>query len=163
MLIGPRRQGDLFPDHRLRADIEAKKLAATVETPYVIASISKWLTSTALLKLAEGAGSIWTRRSRPICLTTASTYRGQGQAAPPDDQRQRDPERLYDLDQGSSGSDLFKKPMTTAEAVRLWCSGDLTFEPGTEVRLRPDQLGDHHRDHRDGDRQGLCRRHVRDW
>ena len=34
------------------ADIEAKA-PTTLDTPYVIASISKWLTSTALLKLAE--------------------------------------------------------------------------------------------------------------
>jgi CubicO group peptidase (beta-lactamase class C family) len=27
--------------------------------------------------------------------------------------------------------DLFKKTFTTAEAVKLWCSGDLAFEPGT--------------------------------
>lgn len=113
------------------ADIEART-PATLDTPYVIASISKWLTSTAILKLVE-AGKL--DLDAPIG-TWLPDYRADTGAKV----------RLRHLMTNISGipngfatwtkanpdADLFKKPMTTAEAVKLWCSGDLAFEPGTK-------------------------------
>jgi CubicO group peptidase (beta-lactamase class C family) len=113
------------------ADIEAKR-PATLDTPYAIASISKWLTSAAILKLVE-AGKL--DLDAPIS-TWLPDYRADTGAKV----------RLRHLMTNISGipngfatwtkanpdPDLFKKPMTTAEAVKLWCSGDLVFEPGTK-------------------------------
>jgi CubicO group peptidase (beta-lactamase class C family) len=113
------------------ADIEAKR-PASLDTPYVIASISKWLTSTAVLKLVE-AGKL--DLDAPITRWLPD-YRADTGAKV----------TLRHLLTNTSGvpngfatwtnanpdPDLFKKTFTTAEAVKLWCSGDLAFEPGTK-------------------------------
>jgi len=112
------------------ADIETRK-PATLDTPYGVASISKWLTSTALLKLEE-AGKL--DLDAPIS-TYLPDYRADTGAKV----------KLRHLTSNISGipngfatwtkanpdPDLFKRSFTTAEAVKLWCSGDLIFEPGT--------------------------------
>jgi len=113
------------------ADIEARR-PATLDTPYAIASISKWLTSTAILKLVE-AGKL--DLDAPIS-TWLPDYRADTGAKV----------RLRHLMTNISGipngfatwtkanpdPDLFKKTFTTGQAVTLWCSGDLIFEPGTK-------------------------------
>lgn len=112
-------------------DIEAKT-PTTLDTPYVIASISKWLTATAVMKLVE-AGKL--DLDAPIS-TWLPDYRADTGAKV----------KLRHLLTNVSGvpngfatwtkahpdPDLFKKSFTTAEAVKLWCSGDLAFEPGTK-------------------------------
>jgi CubicO group peptidase (beta-lactamase class C family) len=113
------------------ADIEART-PATPDTPYVIASISKWLTSTALLKLTE-AGKL--DLDAPI-----STYLPDYRADTGAKVRLRHlmtnisgvPNGFATWTKANPDPDLFKKTFTTAEAVRLWCSGDLVFEPGTK-------------------------------
>lgn len=112
------------------ADIEAKT-PATLETPYVIASISKWLTSTAILKLTE-AGKL--DLDAPI-----STYLPDYRADTGAKVKLRHlmtnisgvPNGFATWTKANPDPDLFKKTFTTAEAVKLWCSGDLAFEPGT--------------------------------
>jgi CubicO group peptidase (beta-lactamase class C family) len=111
------------------ANIEAKKPAA-LGTPYVIASISKWLTSIGLLRLAE-AGNL--DLDAPI-NRYLSDYRADIGAKV----------TLRHLMTNISGvpngfsvaakadPDIFKKTFTTDQAVKLWCSGDLAFEPGTK-------------------------------
>lgn len=113
------------------ADIEAKT-PATLETPYVIASISKWLTSTAILKLAE-AGKL--DLDAPI-----STYLPDYRADTGAKVKLRHlmtnisgvPNGFATWTKANPDPDLFKKSFTTAQAVKLWCSGDLAFEPGTK-------------------------------
>lgn len=113
------------------ADIEARK-PATLDTPYVIASISKWLTSTALLKLVE-AGRL--DLDAPI-----STYLADYRADTGAKVKLRHlmtnvsgvPNGFSAWTKANPDPDLFKRSFTTAEAVKLWCSGDLAFEPGTK-------------------------------
>lgn len=113
------------------ADIEAKTPAA-LNTPYVIASISKWLTSTAILKLAE-AGKL--DLDAPI-----STYLPDYRADTGAKVKLRHlmtnisgvPNGFATWTKANPDPDLFKKSFTTAQAVKLWCSGDLAFEPGTK-------------------------------
>ena len=113
------------------ADIEAKK-PTTLDTPYVIASISKWLTSTAILKLVE-AGKL--DLDAPI-----STYLPDYRADTGGKVKLRQlmtnisgvPNGFSTWTKANPDPDLFKKSFTTAEAVKLWCSGDLAFEPGTK-------------------------------
>jgi len=113
------------------ADIEARK-PATRDTPYGVASISKWLTSTAVLKLVE-AGKL--DLDAPISRYLPDYRPDTGAKV-----------KLRHLLNNISGvpngfatwttanpdPDLFKKTFTTAEAVKLWCSGDLVFEPGAK-------------------------------
>lgn len=114
------------------AEIEVGR-AASLETPYAIASISKWLTSTALLRLAQ-AGKL--DLDAPITRYLAD-YRADTGAKV----------SLRRLISNTSGipngfiaaakadpgllQAAISKGMGTAEAVKLWCSGDLAFEPGT--------------------------------
>lgn len=113
------------------ADIEARK-PATLDTPYGIASISKWLTSNALLKLEE-AGKL--DLDAPI-----STYLPDYRADTGAKVKLRHlatnisgvPNGFATWTKANPDPDLFSKTFTTAEAVRLWCSGDLIFEPGTK-------------------------------
>jgi len=113
------------------ADIEAKT-PATRDTPYVIASISKWLTSTALLKLAE-AGKL--NLDAPIS-TYLPDYRPDTGAKVKLRHLMTNvsgvPNGFATWTKANPDPDLFKKPMTTEQAVKLWCSGDLAFEPGTK-------------------------------
>lgn len=113
------------------ADIEART-PTTLETPYVIASISKWLTSTGLLKLAE-AGKL--DLDAPIS-TYLSDYRADtgGKVKPRHLMTNVSgvPNGFSTWTKAHPDPDLFKKTFTTAEAVKLWCSGDLAFEPGTK-------------------------------
>ncbi|RRN65493.1 serine hydrolase [Caulobacter sp. 602-1] len=112
------------------AEIEARKPAA-LDTPYVIASISKWLTSTALLKLVE-AGKL--DLDAPI-----STWLPDYRADTGTKVKLRHlmtnisgvPNGFATWTKANPDPDLFQKTFTTAEAVKLWCSGDLIFEPGT--------------------------------
>ena len=109
------------------ADIEAGK-PATVDTVYGIASISKWLTSTTILKLAE-AGKL--SLDAPI-TTYLSDYRADTGARI----------TLRRLLSNSSGvpngfmaaakadPGVLTRELPAAEAVRRYCQGDLAFEPG---------------------------------
>jgi len=113
------------------ADIEAKK-PTTLDTPYVIASISKWLTSTGILKLVE-AGKL--DLDAPI-----STYLPDYRADTGAKVKVRHlltnisgiPNGFATWTKANPDPDLFKKSFTTGEAVKLWCSGNLAFEPGTK-------------------------------
>lgn len=113
------------------ADIEAKK-PATLDTPYVIASISKWLTSTAILKL--------TQSGKLDLDATISTYLPEYRADTGAKVKLRHlmtnisgiPNGFATSTKANPDPDLFKKSFTTAQAVGLWCSGDLAFEPGTK-------------------------------
>ncbi|WP_291870203.1 serine hydrolase domain-containing protein [Caulobacter sp.] len=113
------------------ADIEAKR-ATTLDTPYAIASISKWLTSTALLKLVE-AGKL--DLDAPI-TTYLPGYRadtgGKVKLRHLMTNVSGIPNGFITWTRANPDPDLFKKPMTTDQAVTLWCSGDLAFEPGTK-------------------------------
>ena len=113
------------------ADIEAKT-PATLATPYVIASISKWLTSTALLKLVE-AGKLDLDAPIPTWLPD---YRadtgGKVKLRHLMTNISGVPNGFSTWTKANPDPDLFKKAFTTAEAVKLWCSGDLAFEPGTK-------------------------------
>jgi D-alanyl-D-alanine carboxypeptidase len=109
------------------ADIEAGK-PATIDTVYAIASISKWLTTTTVLKLVE-AGKL--SLDAPI-TTWLPDYRADTGAKV----------TLRRLLSNSSGvpngfaaaaklqPDLPTVKMSTAEAVKRFCEGDLIFEPG---------------------------------
>jgi CubicO group peptidase (beta-lactamase class C family) len=113
------------------ADIEAKT-PATLDTPYVIASISKWLTSTALLKLAE-AGKV--DLDAPITRYLPD-YRADTGAKVKLRHLMTNisgvPNGFAAWTKANPDPDLFNKSFTTAEAVKLWCSGDLAFEPRTK-------------------------------
>jgi CubicO group peptidase (beta-lactamase class C family) len=113
------------------ADIEAKKPTA-VGTPFVIASISKWLTSIGLLRLAE-AGKL--DLDAPI-LRYLPDYRADTGAKVTLRHLMSNisgvPNGFATWSKANPDPDLFKRAMTTAEAVKLWCSGDLAFEPGTK-------------------------------
>lgn len=111
------------------AEIEARKPAA-LDTPYVIASISKWLTSTALLKLVE-AGKL--DLDAPIS-TWLPDYRADTGAKVKLRHLMTNisgvPNGFATWTKANPDPDLFQKTFTTAEAVKLWCSGDLIFERG---------------------------------
>lgn len=113
------------------ADIEAKR-PATLDTPYLIASISKWLTSIALLCLAE-AGKL--DLDAPI-IRWLPDYRADTGAKVTLRQLMSNisgvPNGFTPWTKANPDPDLFTKTFTTAQAVRLWCSGDLIFEPGTK-------------------------------
>lgn len=116
------------------ADIEQKR-AAALTTPYPIASISKWLTSIALLKLQE-AGHI--DLSAPITRYLKSYRADSG-----------DKVRLQHLMTNISGipngfaatykadPKAMELEMSTSEAVQRYCSGDLKFTPGTAFDYTP--------------------------
>ncbi len=112
------------------ADIEAKKPAA-LDTPYVIASISKWLTSIGLLRLAE-AGKL--DLDAPI-TRYLTDYRADTGAKVTLRHLMTNisgvPNGFATWTKANPDPDLFKKTFTTAQAMKLWCSGDLAFEPGT--------------------------------
>jgi CubicO group peptidase (beta-lactamase class C family) len=111
-------------------DIEART-PTTLDTPYVIASISKWLTSTAVLKLVE-AGRL--DLDAPI-TTWLPDYRADTGAKVKLRHLLTNvsgvPNGFATWTKANPDPDLFKKAFTTTEAVKLWCSGDLAFEPGT--------------------------------
>ena len=113
------------------ADIEAKR-PASLDTPYLIASISKWLTSIALLRLAE-AGKL--DLDAPI-LRWLPDYRADTGAKVTLRHLMSNisgvPNGFTPWTKANPDPDLFTKPFTTAQAVKLWCSGDLIFEPGTK-------------------------------
>ncbi|MDR7116543.1 serine hydrolase domain-containing protein [Caulobacter sp. BE254] len=109
------------------ADLEAAR-PATVDTVYGIASISKWLTSTTVLKLVE-AGKL--SLDAPI-TTYLVDYRADTGAKV----------TLRRLLSNSSGvpngfiaaaktdPGVLTRDLPAAEAVRRYCQGDLAFEPG---------------------------------
>lgn len=111
------------------ADIEAGR-PATVDTVYAIASMSKWLTAVTVLKLVE-AGKL--SLDAPI-TTWLPDYRADTGAKV----------TLRRLLSNSSGvpngfapaikadPTLFKARLSTAEALKRFCQGDLAFEPGTK-------------------------------
>jgi CubicO group peptidase (beta-lactamase class C family) len=109
------------------ADIEAGR-PATIDTVYAIASISKWLTATTVLKLVEAG-----RLSLDAPITTwLPDYRKDTGAKV----------TLRRLLSNSSGvpngftpaakldPGLMTTDLPTLEAVRRYCEGDLAFEPG---------------------------------
>jgi CubicO group peptidase (beta-lactamase class C family) len=109
------------------ADIEAGR-PATIDTVYAIASMSKWLTAVTVLKLVE-AGKL--SLDAPI-TTWLPDYRADTGAKV----------TLRRLLSNSSGvpngfttaikadPTLFKARLSTAEALKRFCLGDLAFEPG---------------------------------
>jgi Beta-lactamase class C and other penicillin binding proteins len=109
------------------AEIETGR-AATLDTPYAIASISKWLTTMALLRLSE-AGRI--DIDAPI-TRFLPTYRADTGA-------KVSLKRLLSNTSGipngylpalKADPSIATQPISAAEAVTRYCSGDLTFEPG---------------------------------
>ncbi|CAN5384074.1 hypothetical protein BH10PSE4_BH10PSE4_37460 [soil metagenome] len=109
------------------ADIEAAK-PATPDTVYAIASISKWLAAVTVLKLVEAG-----RLSLDAPITTwLPDYRKDTGAKV----------TLRRLLSNSSGvpngfspaakldPDLVNQRLSTGEAVKRFCQGDLIFEPG---------------------------------
>ncbi len=112
-----------------KADIEAGQ-DATPATPYGIGSISKWLTSVTLLRLSD-AGLL--DIDAPIGELLPTYRRDTGARV-----------RLTHLLSNTSGipdgfgprvttdESLWTQPFTTEEAVKAFCSGDLTFEPGSK-------------------------------
>ena len=107
------------------ADIQARR-PTTLDTPYAIASISKWLTAIAVMRLELDLDAPITRylpdyradtgakvTLRRLMTNTSGVPNGFSLAAKTD-------------------PDILKKTISTAEAVRQWCSGDLAFEPGTK-------------------------------
>ena len=109
------------------ADFEAGR-PASVDTVYGVASISKWLTATTVLKLVE-AGKL--SLDAPI-TTWLPDYR-------PDTGGKITLRRL--LSNASGVPNLFspavkldptllKAPLRTSEALKRFCQGDLVFEPG---------------------------------
>lgn len=109
------------------ADIEAAR-PSTINTPYGVASISKWLTAVTVLKLVE-AGKL--SLDAPI-TTYLVDYRADTGARV----------TLRRLLSNSSGvpngftpalkadPSLLTTDMPTLEAVKRFCQGDLAFEPG---------------------------------
>lgn len=116
------------------SDIEASR-ATTLATPYPIASISKWLTSVALLKLQETGG---VDLDAPL-TRYLKTYRADT----------GDKVHLRHLMTNISGipngfaaafkanPDAMKIDISTSEAVQRYCSGDLKFAPGTAFDYTP--------------------------
>lgn len=108
----------------------AAKAPVTTDTVYGIASISKFLTTVTLLKLAE-AGKL--ALDAPIA-TLLPGYRADTGARV----------QLAHLLSNTSGipngfmpelklePDLVTRDIGTAESVRRFCSGDLTFDPGSK-------------------------------
>jgi CubicO group peptidase (beta-lactamase class C family) len=110
------------------ADFEAGK-PASVDTVYGIASISKWLTSTTVLKLVE-AGKLSLDAPITTCL---KDYR-------PDTGAKVTLRRLLSNSSGVPNGftpavkldpSLLTTDLPTLEAVKRFCQGDLAFEPGT--------------------------------
>jgi D-alanyl-D-alanine carboxypeptidase len=111
------------------ADIEAAR-PATLQTPYAIASISKWLTSIAIQCLVE-VGKL--DLDAPITRYLPD-YRADTGAKV----------TLRRLMSNTSGvpnaftaavkadPNLVTSNVSAAEAVKLWAMGDLAFEPGTK-------------------------------
>lgn len=109
------------------ADIEAAK-PATIDTVYGVASISKWLTATTVLKLVE-AGKL--SLDAPI-TTWLPDYR-------PDTGAKVTLRRLLSNSSGVPNGftpaakldpGLLTTDLPTLEAVKRFCQGDLAFEPG---------------------------------
>jgi D-alanyl-D-alanine carboxypeptidase len=108
------------------ANIEDSK-PVTPETPFAVASISKWLTATTILRLVE-QGKL--ELDAPI-VTYLPTYRADTGAKV----------TLRHLLCNASGvpnllipafkadSTLINTPMTTTEVITRFCQGDLAFEP----------------------------------
>lgn len=109
------------------ADIEAGR-KATLDTPYAIASISKWLTVMALLRLQE-AGQI--DIDAPITRYLPAYRADTGNKV-----------SLRRLMSNTSGipngylpavkadPSIAQQKISAADAVTRYCSGDLSFEPG---------------------------------
>lgn len=116
------------------AEIESGR-KASLTTPYSIASISKWLTSVALLKLQE-AGVVDLDAPLTRYLTAYRADTG-------------DKVHLRHLMTNISGipndfatafkanPDAMKIDISTSEAVQRYCSGDLKFAPGTAFDYTP--------------------------
>jgi CubicO group peptidase (beta-lactamase class C family) len=111
------------------ADIAAKR-AASVDTIYAIASISKWLTSVTLLKLIEqGKATLDT----PVAALLPDFRADTGARV-----------KLVHLLSNTSGipngfmaaakldASLLTTDLGTAESVRRFCQDDLAFEPGSK-------------------------------
>lgn len=110
------------------ADVEAGR-RATVGTLYPLASITKWITSVAVLRLVD-QGRLALDGSIADYLTD---YRPDTGARV----------QLKHLLSNSSGipngftplakadPGIWTKPYTTDEAIKAFCSGDLAFEPGS--------------------------------
>lgn len=110
------------------ADIEASR-KTTLETPYAIASISKWMTTTALFRLSE-AGHI--DIDAPITRYLPGYRADTGSKV-----------SLRRLLSNTSGipngftpaikadPTIMQTPMRAVEAVSRFCSGDLAFAPGS--------------------------------
>jgi CubicO group peptidase (beta-lactamase class C family) len=109
------------------ADIEAGR-PATVETTYAIASISKWLTATTVLKLVDqGKLSL----DAPI-TAYLPTYRADTGAKLTLRRLLSNASGVPNLFLPAAKLDptLTKTPVSTEEALKRFCQGDLLFEPG---------------------------------
>lgn len=109
------------------SDIEAGR-KASLETPYAIASISKWLTVMALLRLCE-AGQI--DLDAPITRYLPA-YRADTGAKV---SLRRLMANISGIPNGytpalKADRSIAQLPINAAEAVTRYCSGDLSFEPG---------------------------------
>lgn len=110
------------------ADVEAGR-RASLGTPYPLASISKWFSSVAVLRLVD-QGKL---RLDAAVSDYLKDFRADTGAKV----------QLKHLLSNASGipngfgamlkadPGLWTKPFTTAEAIKAFCSGDLAFEPGS--------------------------------
>ena len=109
------------------ADIEAGRPAA-LDTTYGIASISKWLTTITVLKLVErGALDL----DAPI-TTWLPAYRADTGAKVTLRRLLSNSSGVPNLFNAVAKADpaLLTRDMSTAEGLKLFCQGDLIFEPG---------------------------------
>jgi CubicO group peptidase (beta-lactamase class C family) len=109
------------------ADIEAGR-PATTDTVYAITSMSKWLTSVAVLKLVE-AGKL--SLDAPITAYLPD-YRADTGAKVTLRRLMSNASGVPNLFSPAAKLDptLVKTPLSTAEALKRFCQGDLIFEPG---------------------------------
>jgi CubicO group peptidase (beta-lactamase class C family) len=109
------------------ADIEAGR-PATVDTVYGIASISKWLTTVTVLKLIE-AGKL--SLDAPITAWLPD-YRADTGAKITLRRLMSNASGVPNLFNPAAKLDptLTKTPLSTAQALKRFCQGDLSFEPG---------------------------------
>ena len=110
------------------ADFEAGR-PATVDTVYAIASISKWLTSATILKLVE-AGKL--SLDAPI-TTYLPDYRADTGAKVTLRRLMSNSSGVPNGFSAATKADpaVVKIRLSTREAVKRFCEGDLAFEPGT--------------------------------
>ncbi|MEE3626252.1 serine hydrolase domain-containing protein [Nitrospirillum sp. BR 11752] len=116
------------------ADIEAKA-PARADTPYAIASISKWLTTVTVLKLVERGlldldapltRSLPDYRADTGARLTLRRLLCNASGLP----------NLF-IAQAKADPTLLQADLTTAQALARFCQGDLAFEPGARFDYHP--------------------------